>query len=77
MYSDVSEINIGSFTTRAADRKKAMHVLMEKYNIEKVPDGYILHHDVTNGLIQLVQKDIHSMFTHRGGFSIYVTNGGR
>lgn len=77
MYSDVGEINIGSFTTRAADRQKAIQILKADYAMKSVPSGYVLHHDSVNGVIQLVQKDIHSMFTHRGGFSIFVTNGGR
>lgn len=36
-----------------------------------MPEGYILHHDIENGVIQLVEKEIHEEFTHKGGHSIY------
>lgn len=43
---------------------------MEDYGLEKVPDGYIPHHDVIDGVIKFVREDIHSQFTHIGGHSI-------
>ncbi len=77
LYADVGEVNIGSFSGRFSDRQKVIKVLAADYGVEKIPDGFVLHHDINNGVIQLVRKDVHSIFTHRGGFSIFVTNGGK
>ena len=34
------------------------------------PVGYIWHHNEELGLMQLVEKDVHSVFWHTGGFSL-------
>lgn len=41
-------------------------VLCYKY-FESVPDGYVLHHDIDNGVFQIVDKNAHELFSHYGG----------
>ena len=45
--------------------------LEEEYGLTEKPDGYALHHDVENGVMQLVRDDYHKEFTHAGGHSMY------
>ena len=35
------------------------------------PDNYIWHHNEDTGLMQLVHQDVHEMFYHSGGFSLF------
>ena len=51
--------------------EKMMEILEEDYGITEIPKGYIVHHDVENGILQLVDENIHAEFTHIGGYSIY------
>ena len=51
--------------------RKALNILEELYDYTDIPEGYVLHHDIDNGMMQLVREDIHSQFTHIGGHSIY------
>ena len=72
LYSDIGEINIGSFSgNRTIDNAKLLEVLKNDYGIIGIPKGYIPHHDVNKGIIQLVEKSIHSQFTHIGGHSLH------
>ena len=69
---DIPYINIGGFTgDRSKDKILALQVLEEDYGITEVPEGYVLHHDAENGIIQLVRSDIHEEFTHIGGHSMH------
>ena len=50
---------------------RRLQILDKVYNIAGgIPEGYIPHHDVNNGIIQLIREDIHSQFTHIGGHSL-------
>lgn len=57
------EVNIGQFTTRYEDFKKADQISI------KAADG-TWHHYQDGKTLQEVESRIHSRFTHRGGFSI-------
>lgn len=48
-----------------------LEILEEEYRITEIPDGYIVHHDIENGKLLLVDEKIHQEFTHIGGHSIY------
>lgn len=48
-----------------------LEILEEDYGITEIPEGYIVHHDIENGILQLVDENIHTEFTHIGGHSIY------
>ena len=76
-HPEVERFYIGDFVSRSSDRQRAARVLFERYEMDDIPKGYVLHHDVENGFMQLIRQDIHSLFSHRGGISIFVTNGGR
>ena len=68
----IKSVDIGEFTgDRSKDIKKMLEVLEEDYGITEIPDGYIVHHDIENGILQLVDENIHKEFTHIGGHSIY------
>ena len=68
----INSIDIGEFTgDRSKDIDKMMAILEEDYGITEIPDGYIVHHDIENGILQLVDENIHKEFTHIGGHSIY------
>ncbi|MDE6662796.1 MAG: HNH endonuclease [Lachnospiraceae bacterium] len=32
-----------------------------------MPERYIIHHDIENGILQLIDENIHKEFTHIGG----------
>ncbi len=66
---------VGEFTltqgfagTRGKDMENAIEYLSDNFGIERIPVGYVLHHDIKNGSFQLVKKDIHETFSHYGGF---------
>ena len=66
----IAEFSIDSFSgNRGTDVKKALEYI-NSIGYDEVPDGYVLHHDVNNGIIQLIIDKIHSQFTHIGGHSI-------
>ena len=48
-----------------------MAILEEDCGITEIPDGYVVHHDTINGILQLVDENIHQEFTHIGGYSLY------
>ncbi len=48
-----------------------LQALEEQYGLTEIPEGYELHHDATNGNMQLVKLDWHKEFTHAGGHSRY------
>jgi len=68
----IKAVDIGEFTgDRSKDIDKMMDILEENYGITEIPEGYIVHHDIENGILQLVDENIHKEFTHIGGYSIY------
>lgn len=68
----ISDLSIGEFTgDRMKDKELYLEKLEEEYGLTEIPDGYILHHDTENGVMQLVKEDYHKEFTHSGGHSMY------
>ena len=68
--AEIAEINLDSFTgNRTKDKQQVLNYLMENYDMDELPKGFALHHDYVNGRYQLIRIDIHSLFTHHGGFS--------
>ena len=63
---NIATFNIGKFTTREADKAAALEYL-KKMGYDGIPSGYVLHHDVVNGTVQLVKESVHSLFSHYGG----------
>ena len=53
---------------RTTDMKNAIKHLDNTYGIDEIPKGYILHHDIDNGVFQLVRNNVHSGFSHYGGY---------
>lgn len=71
MHPDIKSVDIGSFTgDRAKDTEKLLEILESDYGLTEVPEGYIVHHHTQDGVLQLVEKKIHSTFTHVGGHSL-------
>ena len=64
---DISTFSIEKFETRYIDNKKVLNYLIDNKYTE-VPDGYVIHHHYENGIIQIVREDIHTKFTHYGGY---------
>lgn len=68
----IKSVDIGEFTgDRSKDINKMLDILEENYGITEIPEGYIVHHDIENGILLLVDENIHKKFTHIGGYSIY------
>lgn len=68
----IEDINIGKFTgDRYKDKQIFLEKLEEEYGLTDIPDGYSLHHDTENGVMQLIKDDYHKEFTHAGGYSKY------
>lgn len=68
----IDDLSIGEFTgDRNLDKQLYLERLAEDYGLSEIPDGYVLHHDVENGNMQLVKADWHKEFTHAGGHSLY------
>lgn len=68
----IGDLSIGEFTgDRTKDKELYLKKLEEEYGLTEIPDGYILHHDTENGVMQLVKEDYHKEFTHAGGHSMY------
>ncbi|MCH5341002.1 MAG: DUF4157 domain-containing protein [Acetatifactor sp.] len=72
LHSTIPEVNIGRFSNnRNSDRDSCKKVLKEKWNYTDIPGGYVAHHTFTNGIMQLVDANIHETFKHYGGFSFF------
>lgn len=72
LHPDAGTVNIGSFSgNRSTDYRKTVAALSDQYDMTSVPAGYVVHHDVQNGVIQLVESGVHKTFTHIGGHSIH------
>lgn len=72
MNPTIKYVDIGEFTgDRSKDIDKMLAILERDYGITEIPDGYIVHHDIQNGILQLVDEDIHKQFTHIGGHSLF------
>ena len=71
MHPDYKSFNIGAFKDRTTDRAAVKRFLLKEYGIKGVPSGFVVHHDLVNGSIQLIKADIHKQFTHIGGISFY------
>lgn len=68
----IGDLSIGEFTgDRTKDKELYLKKLEEEYSLTEIPDGYTLHHDTENGVMQLVKEDYHKEFTHAGGHSMY------
>lgn len=66
---------IGNFSgKRYIDNEKLLEILKSDYGVVEVPDGYIPHHDINNGVFQFVEESIHNEFTHIGGNSLHGGN---
>ena len=64
----IKSVVIGEFTGDSGkDIDKMLAILEEDYGITESPEGYIVHHDIENGILQLVDENIHTEFTHIGG----------
>ena len=63
---EIARFSIGEFSTRSADKAKALKIL-KKAGYDSTPDGYILHHG--EEVMEVVDENVHKWFTHRGGFS--------
>lgn len=51
---------------RNIDTVNAIMYLNETYGIDKITKGFILHHDIDNGIFKLIREDIHETFKHYG-----------
>lgn len=66
----IDDIDIGCFTgNRENDKKQYCELLESEYGLTNIPEGYVLHHDSENGILQLVKEEYHKEFTHAGGHS--------
>lgn len=66
----IGDLSIGEFTgDRTKDKELYLEVLEEEYGLTEIPEGYALHHDSENGVMQLVKEEYHKEFTHSGGHS--------
>jgi len=66
----IGDIDIGRFTgNRETDKKIYCELLRSEYGLTDIPEGYVLHHDSKNGIMQLVKTEYHKEFTHAGGHS--------
>lgn len=70
-HPDIPDINIGSFTGDREKDKRLYIKELEEYGLTDIPEGYVLHHDSKNGNLQLIKKEYHEQFTHKGGHSKY------
>lgn len=61
------QIPEGFSGNRNEDKQNALLYLKNEYRINRIPNGYVLHHDINNGWFQLVKEDIHDIFKHYGG----------
>jgi hypothetical protein len=52
-------------------RKSFSNEQIEDIRFGDTPDGYTWHHNQEAGKMELVESDVHSTFTHRGGRSYW------
>lgn len=72
LHPTIEPVNIGGFTgDRGQDLSKLLDILEKEYGITEIPDGFIVHHHTENGVLQLVDERIHSLFSHVGGHSLF------
>lgn len=63
---EAATVNIGNFTgDRVLDRKLVIEAL-KKQGIKNIK-GYVIHHTSDDGILQLIEENIHSDFSHYGG----------
>ncbi len=68
----IGDISIGKFTgDRDTDKAIYLDKLKEEYELNEIPEGYSLHHDDKNGVLQLIKSEWHDEFRHQGGHSRY------
>lgn len=68
----IGDISIGEFTgDRDLDKSLYLKKLEKEYVLTEIPEGYSLHHDSENGVLQLIKTDWHDEFRHQGGHSKY------
>ncbi|MEG0416679.1 MAG: HNH endonuclease, partial [Erysipelothrix sp.] len=74
IYKGNAVEGLGSFTipegftgNRNTDMKNALEYLSDTFDMDKIPNGFVLHHDINSGAFQLVREDIHNLFSHYGG----------
>jgi RHS repeat-associated protein len=65
-------VNIGGFTERAADaragwRQFAASEKLSKSQLDSIKSAYRMHHDYKNGVLVVVDKDVHDAYRHTGG----------
>jgi len=66
--SRLAQFQLEDFTgNRYRDKKNALDYIEGLGFEREIPDGYILHHDVENGVFQLIEKDAHNTYRHYGG----------
>lgn len=71
-HPDIRDLSIGEFTgDRNEDKRLYLEVLEDEYGLTEIPEGYALHHDSENGIMQLIKEEYHKEFTHAGGHSKY------
>lgn len=63
--------NGGSIKIETIDDKQIWTYISATGDSVPYIDGYVVHHDIENGILQLVVESIHAEFTHIGGYSIY------
>ena len=72
LHPEIGDIDIGRFSdSRSKDMSKYLGELKQR-GFDAVPKGYDVHHTpfYEKGTMQLVADEWHSLFTHRGGFSL-------
>jgi hypothetical protein len=66
--SNIAHFSIGEFSgDRSIDNARAIDYLAGMGYKKGVPDGYVLHHDIDNGVMQVVSEHAHQTFSHYGG----------
>ena len=66
------QVNIGKFKDESSDLSEAWRKLKETRKLSneavaQLKEKYTPHHDTTDGIIQFVNKDVHSIYKHFGG----------
>ncbi|MFI3212224.1 MAG: hypothetical protein R3Y24_02685 [Eubacteriales bacterium] len=66
-FNGVFKLEEGFSGNRNVDKSNALKYLEDEFGITEIPDGYVLHHDIDNGVFQIVDKNAHELFSHYGG----------
>lgn len=68
----IKNVNIGRFTNRNDDFRRANELAFGKNNPygNQSPANYTWHHD-TNGMMRLVPRNLHDTVRHTGSFAIF------